>query len=293
MKKRRLFCLSFLVCGLILIVVLPGMVIWRAWRQEQLNQALLAAVQENQSDQVDALLRQGADADTHPHPRPTFRELVDELLHRRSRPAPVGPSALQMAASAQATYSNRIAFVPLSYEQTIHALLRHGARANVADAAGRTPLMLCAWCGMVKEVEDLMKHGADFNAMDEAGMQALEYATWAHSLGVVQILVLCGASINHQDASGNHALLWAADGNRLDILYFLVLHGADVKAANTAGTSALMLMVRSGNTAGVKLLLEHGADPVARDHMGRDCLFWLRKKPQSPLRQMLLQAAKK
>ncbi len=298
MTRRHSNRFAIACLALLLLVAAPTVPMWREWRQRQLDDALLIAVEQNRSIEVDRLLRHGADPNARRHRKLSLWALLMERLHGASHTESAGPTALVVAASDQADYEKQLARGPVSYAATIHQLLIHGANPNAANADGQTPLIFCAMYEDAAQVEELLARGADVNATDNSGTQALQCAAdvWGPSaneegsLKTVEALIRHGAQVNHKDRLGNDALGGAADANRLHVLQMLVEHGADVRAVNSAGFTTLMWMVQHGNTSAVELLLRHGADPFAKDTSGRTCLYWLRGKPHSPMRQLLLKA---
>lgn len=151
---------------------------------------------------------------------------------------------------------------------TADMLLRAGARANVFDDHGVSPLIMAAGNGSRPMVQLLLDHGADANAATAIGDTALMAAARAGSLDAVQALVDRGAVLDATERSRNQtALMWAVAEGHTAVVKYLVGRGASVRAQSSTGFTPLLFAAREGHVASASILLAAGADPnqPARD----------------------------
>jgi hypothetical protein len=98
MRRRRTALFTLLV--LIGLIAVPVVLTWREMRQEQLNHALIVAVDRNDAALVRRLLHQGADANAADLPddkRPVWKLLWDLLRCGSGQTTAHGKSALTTA----------------------------------------------------------------------------------------------------------------------------------------------------------------------------------------------------
>lgn len=132
-------------------------------------------------------------------------------------PAPDGSTALLWA-----TYK-------VDHEM-VGALLKRGAKANVANHYDDYPITEAVKLGDVELVRMLLAAGADPDSPDQDGQTALMLASSIGSLPIAQMLIKRGAHVNAVETfRGQTALMWAAAQNHPDIVDLLVKHGADAK----------------------------------------------------------------
>src|ERR1043166_8821183 len=141
MMKRRRLPLSCLLtaCLLIMLVVFPIVVIWRGWRQEQQDQALIAAIKQNDLHTALETLEAGADANAREKEKDTrsFWNRLLALFPHRDPPARMGSTALLIALEPLPPSGDRYdSFYHFRPENTllVSALLRHGARVDIYSA---------------------------------------------------------------------------------------------------------------------------------------------------------------
>jgi ankyrin repeat protein len=171
----------------------------------------------------------------------------------------------------------------------VDLLLRAGARADVADDTGATPLYLACVNGNAEIVTKLLDAGANAKASLLSGETALMTCAHSGNANAVRALLRRGAAvdvINARESSHNQtALMWAAAESHPDVVAVLLEGGADVRARSReyaqtvtsevtqragreelnytisrGGSTALLFAARSGDAESARLLIEAGAD---------------------------------
>jgi ankyrin repeat protein len=171
---------------------------------------------------------------------------------------------------------------------TVDLLLRAGAKADVADDTGATPLYLACVNGNADIVTRLLDAGANAKTSLLSGESALMTCARAGSATAVRALLRRGAAVNINARESSHnqtALMWAASQSHPDVVAALLEGGADVRMRSReytqtvtsevtqragreelnytvprGGSTALLFAARSGDAESVRLLVDAGAD---------------------------------
>jgi uncharacterized protein len=169
---------------------------------------------------------------------------------------------------------------------TADLLIRAGARANVSNDLGVTPLFLACTNRNGPMVEKLLVAGADPNAALVRGETVLMECSRSGSLRGVKALLAHGAKVNAKESAHDQtALMWAAAQQHPDVVGALLEVNADVKARSRiyaqtvtgeetqragreelnyilrrGGSTPLLFAARSGDAESAKLLIAAGAD---------------------------------
>jgi uncharacterized protein len=131
-------------------------------------------------------------------------------------PAPDGSTALLWA-----TYN-------VDHEM-VRALLKRGAKVNVANRYGDYPITEAVKLGDVQLVRMLLDAGANPDSPNQDGETALMLASSIGSLPIAQMLISRGATVNAVETfRGQTALMWAAAEGHPDVVDLLLKHHADV-----------------------------------------------------------------
>ena len=155
--------------------------------------------------------------------------------------------------------------------KTATRLIRAGARVNVPNDYGVTPLSLACGDATGAMVELLLAAGADPNLAWPSGETPLMTASRANNVGAVSALLDYGqeartllarcVDVNAKEHShGQTALTWALSQNHTEVARSLIAAGADVQARSDTGFMPLMFAARQGDIEAVRMLLDLGAD---------------------------------
>jgi ankyrin repeat protein len=168
----------------------------------------------------------------------------------------------------------------------VDLLLRAGAKPDLADDTGATPLYLACLNRSAGTVERLLQAKANPNAALITGETALMTCARTGEAHGVRALLARGANVNVKEPGHDQtALMWAAAQSHPEAVAALLEAGADVRARSRSymqtvtsevtqragreelnytvprgGSTPLLFAARSGDAESVKLLVEGGAD---------------------------------
>jgi uncharacterized protein len=169
---------------------------------------------------------------------------------------------------------------------TTDLLIRAGARADVANDLGVTPLFLACTNRNGAMVEKLLAAGANPNATLVRGQTVLMECSRSGNLRGVKALLARGADVNAKEsAHGQTALMWAVAQQHPQVVEALVEVSADIKSrsriytqvvtgeqtqragreelnytVHRGGSTPLLFAARVGDAESAKILLAAGAD---------------------------------
>lgn len=126
--------------------------------------------------------------------------------------------------------------------QIARMLLDHGARLDVRDRHGATPLVHAIYLDNVWMVRLFLERGADPNAGDNYGTSPVFIALTQRFFDteMAALLLEHGADINLPDSRGRTPLILAAEHDRSpNTLTWLLKHGAQVNVLDASGQTAL------------------------------------------------------
>lgn len=232
---------------------------------------LLAATRDSwhgRPEAVMTLLANGAD------PRRADNE-GQTPLHHAARSSDPGVAALLLDAGAVLDALDHHGASPLACAceagnwRLAKFLLERGARP---DPLGGQPVLHAAASGEDDPVgvQLLLRHKAKVDARDDAGRSALRVACAAGNAEIAAALLAAGADRNAADGEGITPLLASAAAASLPVLQVLAPSLPNPQAVDAEGRNALARLVRAGGEPeALRLLLQLGVDPAQADQAGR------------------------
>lgn len=145
-------------------------------------------------------------------------------------------------------------------------LLKKGAKINITNSDGETPLMLAI---DYKDrptdlvlIRSLISYGADVNVIAKNGNTALSIACYNGDDAIVKILLESNASTAVGPKNKNEIpILNACYAGSMECVQLLLKHGADINVKDSYGSTALLMScITKDNPELVKLCLDYGAD---------------------------------
>jgi ankyrin repeat protein len=119
-------------------------------------------------------------------------------------------------------------------------LLRRGAKTNAQDHDGHTPLMACCASGMTSLADALLNKRADPNVKSHEGLTALmalaragKKAKNAPTLALATNILAAGADVNAKDDDGHSAIFYAASVGHEELAIMLAAAGAEMTVLNS------------------------------------------------------------
>ncbi|MDH3828406.1 MAG: ankyrin repeat domain-containing protein, partial [Desulfobacterales bacterium] len=112
--------------------------------------------------------------------------------------------------------------------QIVKYLISQGAEINTKDIRSRNPLQDAVIDNKVEISKYLITKGAEVNAKDDDGKTSLHYAVINENLELIKYLVSSGANVNTRDKFNRIALHYAADEGYLEIAKYLLLKGSEI-----------------------------------------------------------------
>jgi len=206
--------------------------------------------------------------------------LLDRDLDTQNR---AGQTALHIACSRGA-------------ESSVRSLLEHGARPDIADVYGDTPLHDAA----VKNHQEIVKLlldrpetvGAILDSQNSEGQTALQGACLKGAEDVVEILINAGANTAIEDNHGDTALYYAVKGKHVKVVELLledlISHSDNLSTQFRTGKTALHYACKFGLESIVMKLLEGGVKTDVVDDNGSIALYYAVKKNEATIAQVLL-----
>ncbi|MCX5691746.1 MAG: ankyrin repeat domain-containing protein [Planctomycetota bacterium] len=168
--------------------------------------------------------------------------------------------------------------------EVAHALIEAGIDIERVDQFGKTRLASAAFGHRAESIEFLLRLGARPDVRDPSGDTPLHSICWQGEYDnaatnnaceqIIRSLVAAGIPVdatNHRGQTAMHEAAGGDWGNPTAIRTLLAL-GARVDTPDNGGTTPLMIAATMGETACIKLLRDAGADPLKHDELGHSAL---------------------
>ncbi|KAF2236419.1 ankyrin [Viridothelium virens] len=138
-------------------------------------------------------------------------------------------------------------------DRSLQVLLSFGAKPNVADYEGRTPLQ---YAKTPETIATLLANGAELNAVDKSGHTALHWICRLDGKpAVVEALIKAGINIDAQDNSGETAICNSALAGHNEAVAILLRHNPNLGLANNGGTTPLRFALEFASNEVLRQLL--------------------------------------
>lgn len=168
-------------------------------------------------------------------------------------------------------------------------LLSHGARVNVNNSEGQTPLYIAVEEHRSSELIDLLVNaGADTTVTDNDGTTLLMLASANDDLNIVNALAKKPEDVNRVNKAGQTPLQFASQYSKPDVVSTLIKAGADVNFMPKNGLSALMQAVLADKKDNVSVLIAADVDINKKNKDEISALGFSRK---GPTRELLLNSS--
>nr|XP_034321800.1 ankyrin repeat domain-containing protein 29 isoform X3 [Crassostrea gigas] len=170
----------------------------------------------------------------------------------------------------------------------IKCLLDKGAKIDVFDKYGFSPLATACYEGHGRTVQLLLDNGADIKLCDEDGFSPLLVACEKGHDSIVQLLLENDADINLCTNYGDSPLFTACQKGHDSTVQLLLDNGAYINLCHGDGASPLFMACQEGHESIVQLLLNNGADINLCRKTGASPLFMACQEGHESIVQRLL-----
>ncbi len=161
--------------------------------------------------------------------------------------------------------------------QGVRDALRRGAKPDVVDHEGFTPLIRAIAQGKAETVKVLLNGGADIQlacTYPKAPWSPLTFAAWRGNNELVAALLLRGANPRMRDPLGRTALIVATELGREMVVDGLLNHDSSlVDMVTVEERTALMYAATLGRLSILRRLVDAGAGLDRQDRIGRCALM--------------------
>lgn len=201
-RKQR--AITGLVIFWTLCLGVPGIWLWREDRQQRLNLELIAAVKQEDVPRAVAALKLGADANTRDERgiMPSWLRIWNLLQGRRPPPPSDRTPLLILLQNHDVVTDSRSAYVRKERPDLVALLLAHGARVDVVDVYGRTPLFYALFETKPVTARLLVDHGASVTVKPDNESLLLAAIRFNNDASIVELLLQHGADANRANRSG-------------------------------------------------------------------------------------------
>jgi ankyrin repeat protein len=196
----------------------------------------------------------------------------------------------------RAAYRGLLAAAARGDAAEIERLAAGGARPDVRDGHGRTPLHVAVYGGHHRAMRALVAAGADPNALEADRYDIVTIAAVANDLPTLELALVLGASPrNVTSRYDGTALIAAAHLGHVEVVRTLIRAGAPLDHVNNLGWTALIESIVLGDggprhTDTLRALVAAGANVNLPDREGRTPLALAQGRGYAAMATILLQA---
>ncbi|MEG4021668.1 ankyrin repeat domain-containing protein [Microcoleus sp. S13C4] len=174
--------------------------------------------------------------------------------------------------------------LPRARLEIVSFLIANGAKVNVKDCYGHTPLHIAVFNRRVamsnnmqninmQNIERLLEHGAEINIQDNNKTTPLDIAVDSTDRDTVALMISKHPDVNSEYKYGRTLLHIAVDFKLKDAAKQLIAKGAFVNAKNNLLQTPLHLATTRGSLDIAELLIAKGARVNARNVKGQTPLY--------------------
>ncbi len=251
------------------------------------NHLLCLVTQNNWTDAMDALVKNGANVNARGKGDKTPLMIAAETGNLTGY-----RFLLSNGANIDASDKDHLLCLVTqnNWTDAMDALVKNGANVNARGKGNKTPLMIAAETGKLAAYKNLLLKGANIDASDKDHLLCL--VTQNNWTDAMDALVKNGANVHTRGKGDKTPLMIAAEKGNLAACQFLLSKGADIHARDTNGNTALMLAVKKGKIDTIRTLISAGADIHAVNVFGETALILAAKKTEEITQELLRHGAK-
>ena len=155
---------------------------------------------------------------------------------------------------------------------TVRELIRSGAKVDIKNKSGQSPLDLAKLLKSKEIVDILINPVPEQKTRHEEKLPKLLEAAGQGDVLEVEVNIASSSNIHISDSSGNNALHLATTDGHISIVGLLVYNGFNMNLTNNNGNTALHLACMNRRYDIVKLLLDNSANPYIKNKSGDTAL---------------------
>eukprot|EP00927_Polykrikos_kofoidii_P048807 TRINITY_DN43004_c0_g1_i1.p1 TRINITY_DN43004_c0_g1~~TRINITY_DN43004_c0_g1_i1.p1 ORF type:complete len:691 (-),score=94.61 TRINITY_DN43004_c0_g1_i1:117-2189(-) len=160
---------------------------------------------------------------------------------------------------------------------------------NEQDMDGNTALHWASWFLQDNLVDRLLEGGARVDIVNTTGESPIHWAARASNIHAMEVLSKGDPDLfSVRDCDGFTALIILAQSDNAPVMEWLYLRGISVEEQDNWGRTSLQWACYQGHRRTVQWLLSRSASIAHRDHEGMTSMHWAALKGQEVIADMLL-----
>lgn len=248
-----------------------------------LNKALIDAIKDENSEEVQNLLDKGAEVNAKDDDDITALMYAADCENDK-----IAELLISKGADINAKDNDGMtALMECEHNKIVELFINKGADINAKNNDGWTALMFAVESGNKELADYLISNGADIQIKDNEDMTALMHSANFGVKEIAEILIKNGASLNAKDNEGMTPLMYAIDSGEDDIAELIINKGADVNAKDNDGLTVLMHAAKNGDKEIAEILIKKGAGLSAKDNKGETALDIAKRNKYSGIPELL------